>query len=332
MIKIHLGLLVNSIMRFFLGRSPNQLYVHLMIKRYKIDVNKDLPDESETIRIEEEVAERYKNFQWNQFERYVHEDFHYDGLDSSLYISISIFNRFWKERVFKNFEISEKMKHVLVAELPDPSFNAFCIKTGGGYLVIFNRGLSLFLARSTKLLLGCTRLVYLSETSEPTIGSKLASDSLKTEIELLMLKKYHFKPLPLDSKLHVLLYPILIYFLECWVCAHELGHCALSTAKASSIQAEFDADSLGYTLYKKIINPFYPDTQGDPLIGAFSFAAPHLFFCLSEACEKYKPHSNSHPPAAQRSEMLRAFDSKYSVEQKRIGNVLINQLIEMLAP
>jgi|JI102314DRNA_FD_contig_61_2103404_length_2136_multi_3_in_0_out_0_3 hypothetical protein len=328
--RFRLLVIYQGFARLLFGPSPTEIYNNLMRNKYYIDIDVDLPSDQDIDVIEEQLVERLKNASPLDLEQYSHD---HDEQQGNLLLSIAIFNRYWKNVVFKNLEtgLTYGPKNILVAEIPDPKFNAFCIKAAGGYLVVFNRGLALFITRTVKLLLGCTRLRFPNMVAEATISKQVASSSLKTEIAELMLNQRHFLPLPLRSEFHVRIYPVLINFIESWVCSHELGHCMANSSSNFSIQSEYDADRIGYGIYINIDSPLYPDTRSDTLIGGMHFAAPHLFFLISEACEKHKPNlQRSHPSSANRSELLMQLSRQYSKEQIEIGNLFIAQLRDLL--
>jgi hypothetical protein len=328
-----LGLLFacDTVARVFLGPSPEESYEKLMREKYGVDVKNDLPTDEEVKRARQQIEGAVKDYSPLLLEEYAHDFSHYDGKKETYHLSIAFFNQYWEGVVFRNIERSRKLRRVYIKEIPDPRFNAFCIKNGRGILVVFNRGLALFITRAVKLLLGCTRLIFPDSVAEATISIDQAGDSLKTEIRELVLHQRHFLPLPLESELHIRLYPTLIHFIQSWVCAHEIGHCISKSSKAQGVEAELEADKLGFSLYVNIDSPLFPDRTDDPLIKGMQFAAPHLFFTLSEAFES---HGNDqrlcHPPSSERSSNLMRLGHNYTEEQADVGRCLVANLNDML--
>ena len=194
-----------------------------------------------------------------------------------------------------------------VGEVPDASFDARCMRVGGGFLILLHKGLALFLYRISCLFVGAWRLRVGNTVVEPCFDARTVRTLFTDNLEALV-HDQHVYPVSLQSDLQLEWAVRLTEMLESFCVAHELGHVlARNSTFGTSQDEEFAADILGYDLYRSTLPKYIQhDPEAEAQVRALHLAAPHMFFHLGTLLTlSGSPPGDAHPPDSERSQRLR---------------------------
>lgn len=306
---------------------PEVAYRKIMSRDYGIDIDKDFPTGRDVI---EKLTEGYpKGISLEELEYLALQDKREGDF------AIASFNHYWNT-IFQLFKEHFTDENIYVGEVPFADFNAWHVETGGGYLLLFNRGIALLISRVSILMLGCMRLRSIDGDIllNNVFDIRYSQIELKKNINEMAHKTNHLWPARLNSEYHIGISSFSTHVMEIWVCAHELGHITANKSDLNSYETEYLADEHGYSLYQdtypKLISS-EGDNVPDILHHALHYIAPQLFFLISDSIETAVNCAvGSHPNAQERASKLRSYKNCYSKEAISHGDRLYDHLKGLL--